>query len=606
MVISDLTPGTTITAREVKTVEGFVLDGTPQTIMIKEGEVQTLTFWNKPAGTLVVRKLSSTTHEPLAGVEFELTYADGTYVDNANGHLSSLGRYTTSESGEIRITGITGTVVVKELKSIEGFTIDPDTQVQTVTVNPDDTQTLTFYNDPIGGVEVIKVDAADQSKRLPNATFEIRRMDDALVDTVTTDENGRAFLPLEDSSYYGVEIQAPEGFSLDDTPHYFEVKDGKTTTLTVPNRAISGILIHKTDSTTGEGIYGVTFLLYDDTNTPIGQYTSDDRGYAYIENLESGRYYLRELENEGYVPDTQKKTVYVKSGETTEVAWENTPITGQIQITKTSADYNSMNGWPAGTPIPNTEFEIYNYRTGNLVDTIVSNKNGVAVSKPLPLGRYKIVESKSADFYGLDKTPIEVEIEFAGQIVKTAMTNKSLYTNVSIKKTGYVEAVPGQTLRYDFTGIANNSTTALESFYWRDTLPTFAALDMIVTGIYNMPGNYKIVYKTNYSGDNWRVLADNLSTQQNYVLDASPAVLGLGSGERVTEFMVSFGIVPSNFRQVEAPAVYCIASKWLTNGSQVVNQADVGGVHNGQWIMATSRWVTRIYKLTQPLPRTGY
>lgn len=70
----------------------------------------------------------------------------------------------------------------------------------------------------------------------------------------------------------------------------------------------------------------MTFLLYDSSNTPIGQYTSDDRGYVYIEDLEAGRYYLRELENEGYVPDTQKKTVYVKSGETTEVEWENTPI----------------------------------------------------------------------------------------------------------------------------------------------------------------------------------------------------------------------------------------------------------------------------------------
>lgn len=129
---------------------------------------------------------------------------------------------------------------------------------------------------------------------------------------------------------------------------------------------------------------------------------------------------------------------------------------------------------------------------------------------------------------------------------------------------------------------------------------------MIVTGTYNVPGSYKIVYKTNYSGDTWRVLADNLSTQQNYVLDASPVALGLGSGERVTEFMVSFGIVPSNFRQVEAPAVSCIASKWLTGGSQEVNQADVGGVHNGQWIMATTRWVTRIYQLAKPLPRTGY
>ena len=606
IVITNLEPGITVTAREVKTLEGYVLDSTPKSILIKTGEVQTLRFYNQAAGTIVIRKLDSVTKEPLAGVEFELTYADGGYVDDANGHLSSLGLYTTDSNGEIRISGITGTIVVKETKTIEGYTIDPASQMQTVTVNPEDTQTLTFYNDPIGGVEIIKVNAADKTERIPNTTFEIRKVDDELIDTVTTDENGRIFLSLEDGAYYAVEIKAGDGFKLDDTPHYFEVEDGKTTLLQIENAAFSGILIHKTSSATGEGLYGVTFLLYDDTNTPIGQYTSDNRGYVYIENLESGRYYLRELENEGYVPDTERKTVYVKSGETTLVEWENTPITGQIQITKTSEDYNSMNGWPAGTPIPNTEFEIYNYRTGNLVDTIVTDKNGVAVTKPLPLGRYKIVESRSADFYGLDKTPIEVEIEFAGQIVKAAMTNKSLYTNVSIKKTGYVEAVPGQTLRYDFSGIANNSTTALESFYWRDTLPTFAALDMIVTGTYNVPGNYKIVYKTNYSGDNWRVLADNLSTQQNYALDASPAVLGLGSGERVTEFMVSFGIVPSNFRQVEAPVVYCTASKWLTGGSQVVNQADVGGIHNGQWIMATSRWVTTIYKASQPLPRTGY
>ena len=38
-------------------------------------------------------------------------------------------------------------------------------------------------------------------------------------------------------------------------------------------------------------------------------------GPVYIENLTvSGRYYLRELENKGYVPDTQMKTVYVTAG----------------------------------------------------------------------------------------------------------------------------------------------------------------------------------------------------------------------------------------------------------------------------------------------------
>ena len=466
---------------------------------------------------------------------------------------------------------------------------------------------MRFYNVRTGGLTVIKKDEKT-GERIPGVQFEIRKMDGEIVGTFTTDENGVIYLPGAENGWYTVtELKAAEGYRLDDTPHRVEVRDGQTATLEITNKAISGILLHKVNAVTGEGIPGVSFLLYDSGNNPIAQETSDDRGYVRFENLTAGRYYLRELENEGYIPDTQKKTVYVKSGETTEIEWQNTPITGQIQVTKVSADYNAMNGWPAGTPIPNTVFEIYNARTNRLVDTIKTDKNGLAVSKPLPLARYKIVESKAAEFYGLDKTPIEVEIEHAGQIVKASMTNKSLSTNVSIKKTGYVEVMPGQLVRYNFTGIANNSTTALESFYWRDTLPVKAVrLQTIYTGTWNTPGNYKIVYRTNLSGDTWRTLADNLSTSKNHVLDASTAALGLAANEYVTEFMAAFGIVPANFRQVEAPRVDCKALAKLTGGTQFVNQADAGGVYNGQWIMATSRWVTRVYAPGKPLPRTGY
>lgn len=610
IVIEGLADGMTITAKEVKTVDGFVLDRTPQSIKIDQSQSpQRLTFWNERQGALIINKLSSLDCKtPLEGVTFKIATATGEFVPDKNGKISSNGLYYTDENGQIILKGVTGTLVVTEEKSIDGYAIDENTRTQTVVVNPDDTQSLYFYNAPIGGVELIKVNAADKTQRIPNTTFEIRRVSDGgLVETVTTRTDGRVYVPLESGSYYAVETEAGKGFQLDNTPTYFAVEDGKTTTKTVTNKAISGILIRKVNAITGEGIYGVSFILYDSGNNPIAQETSDDRGYVRFENLTAGRFYLRELENEGYIPDTQKKTVYVKSGETTEIEWKNTPITGQIQVTKVSADYNSMNGWPAGTPIPNTVFEIYNARTNRLVDTIKTDKNGLAVSRPLPLARYKIVESKAAEFYGLDKTPIEVEIEYAGQIVKAAMTNKSLSTNVSIKKTGYVEVMPGQLVRYNFTGIANNSTTALESFYWRDTLPVKAVrLQTIYTGTWNTPGNYKIVYRTNLSGDTWRTLADNLSTSKNYVLDASPAALGLASNEYVTEFMAAFGIVPSNFRQVEAPRVDCKVLAKLTGGTQFVNQADAGGVYNGQWIMATSRWVTRVYAPSKPLPRTGY
>ena len=320
IVLNGLEPGTTVVAREIKSVDGFVLDGTPQDILIKAGTVQNLTFWNKRQGALIINKLDAVTKKPLAGVTFKITTAAGEFVPDENGKISSNGLYYTNESGQIILKGVTGTLVVTEEKSIDGYTIDENTRIQTVVVNPDDTQSLYFYNAPIGGVELIKVNAADETQRIPNTTFEIRRVSDGgLVDTVTTGTDGRVYVPLASGSYYAVETKAGKGFQLDSTPIYFIVEDGKTTTKAVTNKAISGILIHKVNAVTGEGIPGVSFLLYDSGNNPIAQETSDDRGYVRFEGLEDGRYYLRELENEGYIPDTQKKTVYIKSGETTEV-----------------------------------------------------------------------------------------------------------------------------------------------------------------------------------------------------------------------------------------------------------------------------------------------
>ena len=522
---------------------------------------------------------------------------------------SSNGEFITDEHGRIIINDLTPgtTVTAREVKTAEGYVLD--TTPKSIQIKAGEVQTLRFYNTPSGGLTIIKKDE-ETGECISGVQFEVRKLNGEIIGTYTTDKSGVIRLPEAEKGWYQVvELKAAEGYRLDDTPYQIEVKDGQTATLEITNRQTGSALIHKIDSVTGKGIYGVKFLLSDARGNPIGTYESDNEGYVYIDHeLEDGRYTLQEIEcAEGYLLDTQPKTVYVKYGGCTTITWENTAVTGQIQVTKTSADYNSMNGWPAGTPIPGTVFEVYHARTGNLVDTIRTDKNGVAVSKPLPLGRYKIVESQAADFYALDKTPIEVEIEHEGQIVKAAMTNKSLYTNVAIQKTGYAEVMSGQNIRYTFSGIANNSTTSLTSFYWRDTLPVEAVrLAKITTGTYNAAGNYKIVYKTNLSGSEYRVLADSLNTQQNYVLDASPVALRLGSNEYVTEVMFVFGVVPSNFRQVETPMIDCSVVSWVKGGSQFVNQADVGGVYDGQWIMATSRWVTKVYAPSKPLPRTGY
>ena len=511
--ISNINPGTTLVVKETRAKSGYVLDDTPQTATIKAGQTVTLEFRNAPQGNLIINKLDSVTKKPLEGVRFKITYADGSFVDN--GVLSSKGVYFTDRSGQIILSGITGTVIVTEEETIRGYRIDEASHTQTVEVRTNDTQQLWFYNTPV-----------------------------------------------------------------------------------------SGILIHKISSVDGKEIPSVTFLLYDSTNTPVAQATSDDHGYAWFEDLPAGRYFLRELENEGYVRDTQKKTVYVKPGETTEVEWENTPITGQIQITKRSADYNSTNGLPAGTLLEGAIFEITD-KAGNVVDTIRSNSRGLAISKQLPLSRYFVREVKAPEHYGISEKDLTVYLEYEGQIAHLEVEDKSLSTGVSITKTGPKEIMANQPVRFAFSQIANTSNVSLSNFYWRDTIPAQMRLEKVVTGTYNFPGAYKIVYRVN--GGDYHTLADNLSTGKNYTLAASSVALGLAANERVTEVMFVFGQAPAGFAQVESPYLYCKAVAGLPAGS-FVNVADVGGTYNGTWVQAVSRWVILVYeKPTVPkLPRTGY
>ena len=612
ILIENIDPNTTLVVKETRAREGFLLDDTPQTAQIKAGQTVTLEFRNKPQGNLIIHKLSSTDKTPLEGVQFKITYADGTYLPDEGGKLSSNGLYWTDSAGQIVLSNITGTVVVTEVQSVPGYTIDPNTQSQTVVVNPDDTQELWFYNNPVGGLEILKVNASKTSERIADTTFEVRKMDDALVDTITTDENGRAFLALEDGAYYALEIEANPNFVLDDTPHYFEIKDGKVTTLRITNAAKSGILIHKVD-TSGEGIYGVKFLLYDQNRNPIGEFTSDDEGWVYItaDDLPdgantSGRFYLRELEAaEGYILDEEYKTVYVRPGHTAEIEWVNEAITGQIQIYKYAAEYNEVTGTPAGTPLQGAVYEISNARTGKVVDYITTDARGVAASKPLPLTRYKIVEVTAPAYWQVDPTVHDVTLEYAGQIIKISAYDKPSNLGVTITKRGNTEVLAGQSMRYDLT-VANTSNVPLENFYWHDKIPyDVARATTLTTGTYSARLNYRVLYKTNYQSS-YQVLASNLLTSNNYsfALNAIP----MQAGEVVTDIYFDFGKVPVGFQSVTGPTLSVIINGNTVNGYQLVNRADVGGKYQGTWQTAQASWVTivRKYTTTPDLPKTGY
>ena len=606
--ITDVAPGTTLIIKETRAKAGYILDDTPQTVKVKSNEVVTVEFRNAPKGDLIIVKQDSVTKKPLEGVQFKIAYADGSYVDAEGGTLSSTGLYWTDKAGKITISGISGTVVVTEIKTIPGYTIDENTRMQTVVVNPNDTQTLYFYNTPVGGLQIIKSDK-DSGKRISGVKFEIRKMNGEIIGTYTTDSDGVIYLPEAESGWYTVtELEAASGYLLDTTPHRIEVKDGQTATLEIANRKACSILIHKIDANTGDGIYGVTFVIYDSGRNPIMEVTTDQDGYAYVrDELTPGKYYIRELEAaDGYIRDEQYKTVYVEAGKTSTIEWENTAVTGQIQITKYAAESNAITGQAGGVTLKGATFEIVRERSSKVVDYITTDARGVAASKPLPLGRYLIREVSAPAYYQVSAETFDVTLEYAGQIIKLAAYNKPAELGVTLTKTGIKEVLAGSKMSYRFT-IANTSNVDLQNFYFHDKIPyDVTIVSALTTGTYNARLTYRILYKTNYN--DYRVLASNLLSTNNYSFGLSG--LQLMAGEVVTDIYFDFGTVPSGFQSVTKPTLMVSVNPRTANKYYVTNRADAGGKFGETWQSANASWITIVRNLTpvrKPLlPKTGY
>jgi uncharacterized surface anchored protein len=617
ILVSGLTDGTYIVSETIAP-DGYILDAAPQTVTVTSGKLTTAEFTNKPLAGLQIIKIDSGTRQPIAGVSFSVSKMNGERV----------GEFTTGKDGTIFIPNIeSGWYTVAETKAAAGYIID--SRPRSVEIKWGQATTLTVENTSMAGLLIVKTDAAT-AKPLAGVVFEVRRADGQIVSSsitdgnqpnteansvqrnaegnYTTDANGRIQInTLPAGEYHVVEKKALDGYELDTTVHTVTVTPGRLSTLQVTNAQKAGFRLLKIDSVTKRGIYGVEFMVFDANNKVVGTYITDNNGIIDFDGiLTEGRYTIRETKvAPGYYLDDMPHRVEFRSGRVTEIRWENTPQMAQIQITKKSGDDNEVNGLPAGAPLAGAVFEAYDYRTGNLADRFVSGNDGRAVSKPLPLGRYVVKEVQAPQWYRLSDQALDIDLEFATQIVRHEFLNYSANTGVRIRKTGNNEAMSGDVIPYTIREVKNTSTVQLTDFYWRDTLPVDAVrLTRIVTGTYNQSLKYKIIATTN-KGDT-RVIADNLSTTQNNVIDCAGASLGLRGDEFITGFTFVFGTVKAGFAQVEQPQIFVKVQPNLPGGYQFANKCDVGGKYGSEWVVGNSTWLTAIYTQPGKLPRTGY
>ena len=369
----------------------------------------------------------------VSGLQFRIT---GNGIDKT---------YTTDAAGRISDTIPAGTYTVAEVNTPGRYNTPAS---QALTVPDGGTGTVNFSNTlKKGYVELYKSDTTT-GKALAGAVYGIYNSANTRLGGLTTNADGYAkssLLPYG-NGYYLLEEKAPDGYVVDTTKQYFNVRtNGQTITIRTANKSQMGqIAVRKDDGDTGKPVTSspATFEVRaaSDIRTPDGTVrltsgqladtvTTKD-GIGTSKQLYLGDYTVKEkAAPDGYVQDGKKYPVTLAyGGQTVQIVTEsvtvpNSPQKGTITVHKTDSETGKPVTGAAAVFTVHAKTDIVTgdgtvrYKAGELVDTITT-VGGSATSKPLYLGAYIVTEETAPEGYVLNPTPQEVTLRYGGQTVE--------------------------------------------------------------------------------------------------------------------------------------------------------------------------------------------
>lgn len=261
-------------------------------------------------------------------------------------------------------------------------------------------------------------------------------------------------------------------------------------------------------------------------------------GRAYDANKQS---YL--ITGDSYEDFTKEITIEVE-----------TPKLYTIQILKLDNDKN---------PLKDAKFEIRD-KNNSLVQTLITNKDGIALSKKLEEGTYTVREIEAPEYYLIDESEETIELNKHTTI---AFTNTAVNIEVDIEKTGTKEIKPGGEIEYIFPTLKNKSNVDLDNLVWVEELPKEVTINKMRTGTYNEDITYNIYIEK--QGE-WKLYKEKLSSKVNNEIEFD------GTVEKIK---VEFGKVKKGFTSIEAPRINCTASENVKEGDMIVNNTSLTGYY---------------------------
>ena len=546
-------------------------------------------------GKIIVEKQDDETSVGIPNTTFELYNLE-------NKLISTL---TTDEEGKIEFPNLfQGTYKLKEVKSNDNYILNENAEY-TVQVEFNKTSTIKIENEhKKGDLIIYKVDKENNKLTLGNVEFELYSKETGdLIGKYYTDADGKIEIKgLRTGEYLLKETNTNEWYNLAENKD-IEIKWNETAEITVEDELKKGqIKVVKVDKENHQiKIPNVEFEVLDVNDNVLETISTDENGEAYtkeyvIRDYEKLR--LRETKtNELYELDNTIIELPLEENKTKEVIIENEKIKGNIKIIKTASDSSEYVNIEKGQALDGVKFEIYDVNN-NLVDTIITDKEGIAVSKDLEKGIYKVKEVETKEWFILDEKDYTVEINKNGQEETLNLENTPAKPDLEVEKTGPDETEAGKEITYEIS-VKNSGNVPLDNFIWEDVIPTdYIRVTKIMLGTYNQKNSYDLYYKTNLSQD-YILLLEDLSTLKAEEIDLSKE---LKDDEYITNIKLDFGTVDFGFQNNDKTLLYANVKQDAKRDELFENKVILSGNYKGKSLSKDSSCKTKIYEY---LPLTG-
>ncbi|QWI36605.1 MSCRAMM family protein [Bacillus mycoides] len=172
------------------------------------------------------------------------------------------------------------------------------------------------------------------------------------------------------------------------------------------------------------------FDVIDKDNNVVATVTTNEKGIAEVKDLPLGDYFVKEISApEGYIKVDTPVKVTINGTNVIEIVMKNTKKVenGQFKLLKKDSE--------SGQLLPGAKFDVID-KDGNVVETIITDGKGAALSKQLPVGTYTLKEVEAPKGYELSSSSVRVDVA-ANKTVTVDVLNKK----IAEKATGQFEIV---------------------------------------------------------------------------------------------------------------------------------------------------------------------